>query len=566
MSTTSRTAPPMRLGDIYRVFILPHVRKNRRMYVVYGVVMVLSQLLQTLILPRLLAHLTQFRAFSADASWLGLGALSLVTVLLNGVKGHMEAVLPVQHTMWMRQRLFVEFTESFRQHHRGAVPTGVFLSRFLVVPREIRYLFENSLALLPALLTVLLLTLYFATISLPCALVYIVLLLMLGLFLRHSPARRRAEAAMRTRARHGVDANQVVTEEVDNAEHMFAHAQEDARVQHVDGTEAHLSRVWMDAQRRVVSFTTQIQMAITVIYFAMIGAFLLYFHHHPDQRQSWPTVFLTLSWAQSNLLTLCSKTVSILNTTATVDLYYGTLLVPPTKTTTTPVVAMPASLFPIVLDRVGVETPAKIIVFDNLSLTIHRYDRILLSGPSGSGKSTLFALLTRQLQPERGQIRIHGVSLDGVSVTDLRSRVLYLPQSTMLYDASVYHNILWRAPTDADRIAVRATLREYGLTALLPEDMLDTSVGTLGTRLSHGMRKVILLLRSLWRVTDQTQLVLMDEPFASVDPGTRARFVMPILHKLAEGRALVVSNHVPLTPEDARFFTRHITTNAFRGT
>lgn len=565
MSTTSRTAPPMRLGDIYRVFILPHVRKNCRMYVVYGVVMVLSQLLQTLLLPRLLAHLTQFRAFSADTSWLGLGALSLVTVLLNGVKGHMEAVLPVQHTMWMRQRLFVEFTESFRQHHRGAVPTGVFLSRFLVVPREIRYLFENSLALLPAFLTVFFLMLYFATISLPCALVYIVLLLLLGLFLRYSPARRRAEAAMRTRARHGVDANQLVTEEVDNAEHMFAHAQEDARVKHVDGHEAHLSRVWTDAQRRVVSFTTQIQMAITVIYFAMIGTFLLHFHHHPDQRQAWPTVFLTLSWAQSNLLTLCSKTVSILNTTATVDLYYSTLLVPATKTTTTPVVAMPASLFPIVLDRVCVGTPAKTIL-DNVSLTIHRHDRILLSGASGSGKSTLFALLTRQLQPERGHIRIHGVSLDVVSVTDLRSRVLYLPQSTMLYDASVYQNILWRAPTDADRIAVRATLREYGLTALLPEDMLDTSVGTLGTRLSHGMRKVILLLRTLWRVTDQTQLVLMDEPFASVDPGTRARFVMPVLRTLAEGRALVVSNHVPLPPEDARFFTRQITTNAFRGT
>jgi len=554
----------MRLHDLYRAFILPHVHGNWRVYVFYGVVMVLAQLCQTLVLPRLLAHLMRFREAPAltDPSWLGLGALSLLTVLLNSVKGRMEALLPVQHTIWMRRRLFVEFTESFRQDHRGAVPTGVFLSRFLVVPREIRYLFENSLALLPALLTVLFLTIYFATISVACSAVYIVLLLLLALFLRHSPARRRAEAAMRTRAQRGVDANQVVTEEVDNAEHMFAHAQEDARVVHVDEKEADLSRVWTDAQRRVVSFTTQIQMAVTVIYFAMIGAFLLHFHHNPAQRQSWPVVFLTLSWAQNNLLSLCTKTVGILNTTATVDLYYGALAssCPPAA----PSAVMPPSIFPISLNRVSLSSPAKILL-DNFSLIIHPNDRILLSGPSGSGKSTLFALLTRQLRPESGSVRVNGVALDAVSVTDLRSRVLYLPQSTMLYDASVYFNILWRAPTEADRLAVRATLRQYGLTALLPEDMLEQSAGTLGTRLSHGMRKVILLLRTLWRVTDQTQLVLVDEPFASVDPETRSRFVMPLLRQLADGRALVVSNHVPLTQSDTRFFTRQLTTEAFRG-
>jgi ATP-binding cassette subfamily C protein CydC len=121
----------------------------------------------------------------------------------------------------------------------------------------------------------------------------------------------------------------------------------------------------------------------------------------------------------------------------------------------------------------------------------------------------------------------------------VRGRVTGMPQDPHLFASTVRENLRLARPdaTDAD---LRAVLVRVGLDPAL----LDTEVGTHGTRLSGGMRRRLALARALLvpPTGDAGPLLVLDEPTTHLDPDTRSA-VLDDLLAATEGRSLILITH-----------------------
>jgi len=165
-------------------------------------------------------------------------------------------------------------------------------------------------------------------------------------------------------------------------------------------------------------------------------------------------------------------------------------------------------------------------VLNGCSFTINRGDRILLEGPSGGGKSTLASLLVGLRQPESGLLLLDG--LDRASLGDAwRRRSTASPQfheNHVLSGTFAFNLLMGRRwpPEQEDLAAAEELCRELGLGELLdrmPSGVMQI-VGETGWQLSHGERSRLFLARALLQ---RSELVVLDESFASLDPDTLDR-------------------------------------------
>ena len=161
-------------------------------------------------------------------------------------------------------------------------------------------------------------------------------------------------------------------------------------------------------------------------------------------------------------------------------------------------------------------------VLEDLSLTIHRGDRILIEGPSGGGKSTLAAILTRLRPPSSGLLLFGGLDRHTVRPDVWRRHVVSAPQfhENHVFTETFAFNLLmgrrW-PPRRGDIVEAMTVCRELGLGELLermPAGLLQL-VGETGWQLSHGERSRLFMARALLQ---GAEVVILDESFAALDP------------------------------------------------
>ena len=202
-------------------------------------------------------------------------------------------------------------------------------------------------------------------------------------------------------------------------------------------------------------------------------------------------------------------------------------------------------------------------------------EHVALVGATGAGKSTLAKLLTRQYDPQHGEITFGGIDLRDATLESLHRRIVVLPQEGHLFSGTVADNIRLAQP-DASAEEVVHALDRIGARERFESlpDGLETDVQTRGLRLSAGERQLVGIARVA--LADPAVIVL-DEATSSLDPATEAaveralaavaagRTVVTIAHRLStaeradrvvvmeQGRAVEVASHDELVEQGERY-------------
>ena len=181
-------------------------------------------------------------------------------------------------------------------------------------------------------------------------------------------------------------------------------------------------------------------------------------------------------------------------------------------------------------------------VLEAFDLTIADGERMAITGPSGCGKTTLALLLMRQIDPDRGSIRIGGHDLRQLDPDRLRRHIGYLPQQPVIFRDTLAANLRVAQP-GADDAALVNALQAAGLDQFLAglEAGLDTWLVEAGSNISGGEKRRIGLARLM---LIDPPMVIVDEPTTGLD-GRTARELADGLDRWLASRTAVLIGHQP---------------------
>jgi lipopolysaccharide export system ATP-binding protein len=179
------------------------------------------------------------------------------------------------------------------------------------------------------------------------------------------------------------------------------------------------------------------------------------------------------------------------------------------------------------------------VVVEDLTLQVESGEIVGLLGPNGAGKTTSFYMIVGLVSADAGSI-----SLDGTDLTHLpmhrraRLGLGYLPQEASVFRRlSVEHNILAILET---RRGLDRAAREAELERILGELHIGHVRKSLGIALSGGERRRVEIARAL---AADPRFILLDEPFAGVDPISVMDIQKIVTELAARGIGVLITDH-----------------------
>ncbi len=177
---------------------------------------------------------------------------------------------------------------------------------------------------------------------------------------------------------------------------------------------------------------------------------------------------------------------------------------------------------------------------DEVSLDIAPGQTVALVGPSGAGKSTVFQLLLRFYDAQSGQVRLDGIPIRELPLSELRARIGLVPQDSVIFSANAMENIRYGKPgaTDEEVMAAAKAAFADDFIRKLPEGY-QTFLGERGVRLSGGQRQRISIARAMLK---NPPLLLLDEATSALDAESE-RMVQAALEVAMRDRTTLVIAH-----------------------
>ncbi|MDF2178475.1 LPS export ABC transporter ATP-binding protein [Aliiglaciecola sp. CAU 1673] len=178
-------------------------------------------------------------------------------------------------------------------------------------------------------------------------------------------------------------------------------------------------------------------------------------------------------------------------------------------------------------------------VVTDVSLEVSTGQIVGLLGPNGAGKTTSFYMIVGLVPLDKGQIFIDDEELT-LAPMHVRARrgIGYLPQESSIFrKLTVYQNLMAILET---RKELNATQREEEADALLDEFNINHIRTSLGMSLSGGERRRVEIARAL---AANPRFILLDEPFAGVDPISVSDIKKIIHHLRDRGIGVLITDH-----------------------
>jgi ABC-type branched-subunit amino acid transport system ATPase component len=176
------------------------------------------------------------------------------------------------------------------------------------------------------------------------------------------------------------------------------------------------------------------------------------------------------------------------------------------------------------------------IALNQASLVVERGSITGVIGPNGSGKSTLFNIIAGTLAPDSGRVMIEGKDVTGASPAEICHRGVgrTFQISRLFAEMTVMENLVAVAHGIDDRAAVRRALEML--------EFLEITViaNKWGSELSYGQRKLVEIARALML---KPVIMLLDEPFAGINPRLQNRIVDHLKALCSKGMTVFFIDH-----------------------
>ncbi|HMM20925.1 MAG TPA: ABC transporter ATP-binding protein [Selenomonadales bacterium] len=175
-----------------------------------------------------------------------------------------------------------------------------------------------------------------------------------------------------------------------------------------------------------------------------------------------------------------------------------------------------------------------------IDLTVNPGQMVAIVGPSGAGKTTIANLIPRFYDPVAGAILVDGFDIKAVTLNSLRRQIGIVPQETILFNGTVFENILYGKleAHQEEVIAAAKAANADGFITKMPQGY-ETQIGERGAKLSGGQRQRIAIARAILK---NPRILILDEATSALDAESEA-LVQEALDKLMVGRTSFVIAH-----------------------
>ena len=177
-------------------------------------------------------------------------------------------------------------------------------------------------------------------------------------------------------------------------------------------------------------------------------------------------------------------------------------------------------------------------VVDGVSISVEQGSVVGLLGPNGAGKTTTFYMIVGIEKPDAGTVMLDGKDISAMPMYQrARAGIGYLPQEASIFSKMTVEDNIMAILETTD---LNASEREAKMNALLDEFRLNHVRKSEGKALSGGERRRVEIARAL---ATNPACILLDEPFAGIDPIAVADIQGMIAHLAQRGIGVLITDH-----------------------
>lgn len=181
-------------------------------------------------------------------------------------------------------------------------------------------------------------------------------------------------------------------------------------------------------------------------------------------------------------------------------------------------------------------------VLHHINFRVKRGEVVAIVGPSGSGKSTLVDLLPRFYDVKFGQIRIDDKPIQQYRIADLRSLFSMVNQDVVLFNDTVYNNIVFGMDNvTEEQVIAAAKIAQAHQFIMEMEDGYQTQIGDRGMRLSGGQRQRLSIARTILR---NPEVLILDEATSALDNESEFLFQEALIPFVKEHTAIIIAHRL----------------------
>jgi len=187
-------------------------------------------------------------------------------------------------------------------------------------------------------------------------------------------------------------------------------------------------------------------------------------------------------------------------------------------------------------------------ILNNISFKVPSGHKVAIVGASGAGKSTITRLLFRFYDTDSGAVLIDGQDIKDVSQKSLRDAIGIVPQDTVLFNDTIYNNIIYAKPDSSEQDVYKAAemANIHTFISSLPEGY-QTIVGERGLKLSGGEKQRVAIARV---IISQPRIMVFDEATSSLDSKSE-QAILQSLKDISQSHTTLVIAHRLSTVVDA---------------